>query len=165
MLLSKNLVGGVKMKKILFATLTLGLIYILSIGVFAAPQELDPTYDGTAQIITVTNPVDNITTLNRHIVVTATADEGVIVTLYTYDPDTKKYELYKDAYGNDSWRIGASGLFIKRIPVIDGINYVGVFAEQNGFDQFIKRRVDRNRTLKTIIIDKVEDVMGTINTD
>jgi hypothetical protein len=56
-------------------------------------------------------------------------------------------------------------LFIKRIPITSGINYVGVFAEENGYDQFVKRRVDRNRTLRTIIIDRVEDVMDTINSD
>lgn len=150
------------MKKVLFAIITLGLIYILGTGVFAAPQELDPTYDGTAKIINVTNPDNNITTLKRYVVVTATGDEGVIVTLYTYNPETKMYELYKDANSDDSWRIGASGLFIKRIPVEDGINYIGVFAEQNGYDQFVKRRVDRDRSLKTIIIDKIEDVMNTI---
>lgn len=153
------------MRKILFTVLTLGIICILSTGVFAAPEQLDPTYNGTAQIINVTNPEDNITILKRHIIVTATGNEGVIITLYAYNPNTKKYELYKDANGEDSWRIGASGLFIKRMPTVDGINYVGVFSEQNGFDQFIKRRVDRDKTLKTIIIDKIEDVMGTINTD
>lgn len=152
-------------KHFILSIMAMCLIYILGAGVFAAPQTLEPEYRGTADIIKVTNPNDGITTFKNHTVVSVIGDEGVIVTLYAYDPNIRKFVLYTDKNGENSWFIGPSGLFIKRIPIMQGVNYIGAFAELRGYDHFITRRVDQaDRSIKdgitSILIKSMEDIIG-----
>lgn len=157
-------------KKILLLVLTLGIIYILGLGAAAAPQAIDSSYRGTAKIVHVTNPNDGITTFKNHTVVSVTGDEGVIVTLYVYNPNNKKFVLHTERNGENSWFIGPSGLFVKRLPINPGVNYIGVFAEQRGYDQFITRRVDQaNKSIrdgvKTILIKSMEDIVQSMGSN
>lgn len=157
--------GGEDMlKKSIFLVLMIGSLYIFSIGAFAAPYTLDSSYRGTADIIQVTNPNDGVTTFKNHAVVSVTGNEGVIVTLYLYDPNVGQFVLYTQSDGGNSWFVGPSGLFVKRIPINVGVNYVGVFAELNGYDQFITRRVDRanqsiREELKSLLIQSMDDLV------
>jgi hypothetical protein len=157
------------MKKFILSTIiTISLIYVLGMITFAAPQTLSPEYKGTASdIINVTNPDNGVTTFKNHTVVSVTGDEGVIVTLYTYDPQTTQFVLHTDKNGENSWFVGPSGLFIKRLPINDGINYVGIFAELNGYDQFITRRVDKEDLsikdgIKAIVIKSMDDIVESM---
>lgn len=154
-------------KKLVLIILTLCFVYILGTGVFAAPQAITQGTTGNAQIIDVTNPVDCITTFKNHVVVSVTGNEGVIVTLYTFDPNVNNYVIYTDKLGETSWNVGPSGLFIKRLPIVEGVNYMGVYAEYNDTDQFVSRRVDgASRSLcdglRAILINSVEDIVQTM---
>lgn len=155
-------------KKLIFTALLVSLLYILGCGTLAAPQTLEGTYTGTAQLVTVTNPNNGTTTFKSQAVVSVTGDEGVIVTLYTYNAESGVYELYTDKNGENSWFIGPSGIFVKRVPIYSGVNYIGVFAEQNGYDQFVIRRVDKgskkiSQGIKNILIKSMEEIVQTVN--
>ena len=156
--------GEFMYKKLLLLVLTTGLLYILSVGVFAAPQTINSSYRGNSGIIYVTNPNDGITTFKNHTVVSVIGDEGVIVTLYVYDANAGEFVLYTERNGENSWFVGPSGLFIKRLPIGNGVNYIGVFGESNGVSQFISRRVDRgskaiSEGIKSILIKSIKDVV------
>ena len=154
-------------KKLLFITVVFSFIYILGLGASAAPYSLPSYYRGNASIINVTNPQDFLTTFKDHAVVSVTGNEGVVVTLYTYDPNSAQFIIYTQYNGETSWAVGPSGLFIKRMPINLGVNYIGVYAQLGGYDQFITRRVDRaNQSirdgLKNILINSVDDIVQAI---
>lgn len=154
-------------KKAIIIIMTLCFVYILGAGVFAAPETIDPGYGGNSQVMQVTNPEDYVTTFKNHVVVSVTGSEGVVITLYKYDPNTDKYVVYTDKLGQTSWSIGPTGLFIKRLPIIQGVNYVGIYGQYDVNDQFVSRRVDgASRSLcdglRAILINSVEDIVQTM---
>lgn len=150
----------------------LGIIICIAIMAsaytFAAPQTLDPNYIGTADLITVTNPNNGITTFKNYTLVSVLGEEDVEISLYKYNPTTKRLTLYTEKNGRNTWYVGSSGLFIKRLPISNGVNYIGIFAGWRGYDQLIIRRVDKGSMtigggIKNILIKSMEDIVQTGN--
>lgn len=153
-------------KKIFLMSLSICMLYLLGTVSFAAPSQLSSTYISSIDVIDVTNPEDGVTTFKDNSVVSLIGQENVAISLYLYDPNLAKFVLFHEANGESSWIVGPSGLFIKRIPIDNGVNYIGVFAEYDGNGQFITRRVDRAKLsvknqIKTIFFKSMNDIVKT----
>lgn len=133
-------------KKITIALcLALALTSILSVVAFAAPSQISPDATGnTDSLITIKKPASlTATTSERTYTVTAAGKPGVEVTVYRRSKlDGQFYRVFQNGYFL-SGTIGASGVYVVSIELIDGGNKMLVYAENENERQIIKIDITR----------------------
>ncbi len=139
------------MKKKLIATLclTLALLTLFSLAAFAAPTKISEDYSGnTDSLLTVKKPATlSATTSERTYTVTAAGKPGVEVTVYRKSKlDGQFYRVFQNGYFLSS-TIGASGVYVVSIELLDGGNTMLLYAENENERQIIK--IDITRLSKT----------------
>ena len=103
-----------------------------SIAVFAAPDVLESTATGNStNIIVITNPpTDKSATFDMSYIISGYGRPGADVTMYFHDGAVYR----KSAY---TWKIGASGLFFKKITLAKGKNALICYAESGTANQTV----------------------------
>ena len=103
-----------------------------SVAVFAAPETLNSTTTGnSSNIIVITNPpTDKSATFDMSYIISGYGRPGADVTMYFFDGTVYR----KSAY---TWKIGASGLFFKKITLAKGKNALICFAESGSANQTV----------------------------
>lgn len=132
-----------KLTKVL--CLTLALLSILSAVAFAAPTKLSEDATGNSDsLITIKKPANlTATTSERTYTVTAAGKPGVEVTVYRKSKlDGQFYRVFQNGYFL-SGTIGASGVYVVSIELIDGGNKMLVYAENEDERQIIKIDITR----------------------
>lgn len=100
------------------------------LGSGAAMAAPDTLYAGTSgstnDLIVITNPPsDKAATFDMSYIISGYGQEGATVTIYLYENGVYNKTEY-------SWKIGASGLFFKKITLAKGKNAILCYAETNG---------------------------------
>lgn len=125
--------------------LALALTSLLSVVAFAAPTQISPDATGnTDSLITIKKPASlTATTSERTYTVTAAGKPGVEVTVYRRSKlDGQFYRVFQNGYFL-SGTIGASGVYVVSIELIDGGNKMLVYAENENERQIIKIDITR----------------------
>jgi len=138
-----------KRKICLTLCLVLALSTILSVGALAAPTKVSEGETGNStSLITIKKPASlQATTSERTYTVTAAGRPGVDVTIYRKSKlDGQFYRVFQNGYFL-SGTIGASGVYVVSIELIDGGNKMLVYAENENERQIIK--IDITRLSKT----------------
>ncbi len=130
--------------------LTLALLTVFSLSVFAAPTKIADNYYGgnSDSLLTVKKPATlSATTSERTYTVTAAGKPGVDVTVYRKSKlDGQFYRVFQNGYFLSS-TIGASGVYVVSIELLDGGNTMLLYAENETERQIIK--IDITRLSKT----------------
>lgn len=138
-----------KKKLTIALCLVLALTSILSAATFAAPTRISGNATGNSDsLITIKKPANlTATTSERTYTVTAAGKPGVEVTVYRKSKlDGQFYRVFQNGYFL-SGTIGASGVYVVSIELIDGGNKMLVYAENENERQIIK--IDITRLSKT----------------
>lgn len=137
--------------KVASAVLVLCIISIL--GVFAAPDTVSADATGnTYDLLVVTHPQNQKdSTFDSTYIVSGYGKEGTVVTLYWYDATDGVYKkVYNEtqyvdengatqtAYSEATVTIGASGLFMNSISLVQGTHNILVRAENGENVQVMK---------------------------
>ena len=148
------------MKKKLFTLLclTLALSAFLSVAAFAAPTKIGENYNigNTDALMTVKKPASlKATTSERTYTVTAAGKPGIDVTVYRKSKlDGQFYRVFQNGYFLTS-TVGASGVYVVSIELLDGGNTMLLYAENANERQVIK--IDITRLSKTQL-DKINNL-------
>lgn len=131
------------MKKRIFLLITV-LTLLLAVSVCAAPDVIMPSeaVNSTTGILTVTSPADaSISSYNKSHNISGYAGNGVEVSVYYLNKTVGGYcLLYKDG-APVVFNVGASGMFIKPVTLLQGRNDLLIRAEIYGKVQYSKRTV------------------------
>ncbi len=135
------------LKKKLMMSICLILAVTIFGGVcaFAAPYSLSPwEYGNSNSLIYIKKPATlSATTSERTYTVTAAGRSGVDVTIYRKSNfDGNFYKVYQGGYLL-SGTIGASGVYVVSIELIEGGNKMRVYAESNSERQIIDIDITR----------------------
>ena len=119
------------MKKII-GLLLVAMLCMSSIVCFAAPASLAPaTQSNSNNLIVITNPpTDKSATFDMSYIISGYGRPGADVTMYFFDGTVYR----KSAY---TWKIGASGLFFKKITLAKGKNALICYAESGTANQTV----------------------------
>ncbi|MBE7026009.1 MAG: hypothetical protein E7410_00365 [Ruminococcaceae bacterium] len=144
------------MKKKLLTAICFVLVMTMFAGIcaYAAPYMLSPWYYGNSNsLIYIKKPASlSATTSERTYTVTAAGKSGVDVTIYRKSNyDGNFYKVYQGGYLL-SGTIGASGVYVVSIELVEGGNKMRVYAENNDERQVIN--IDITRLTKSQI-DKI----------
>ncbi len=134
-----------KKKLTIALCLVLALTSILSAAAFAAPTKISENATGNSDsLITIKKPANlTATTSERTYTVTAAGKPGVEVTVYRKSKlDGQFYRVFQNGYFL-SGTIGASGVYVVSIELIDGGNKMLVYAENENERQIIKIDITR----------------------
>lgn len=130
-------------KKRIFLLITV-LIFVFAVSVCAAPDVILPSeaVNNTTGILTVTSPADSsISSYNKSHNISGYAGNGVEVSVYYLNKTVGAYcLLYKDG-APVVFNVGASGMFIKPVTLLQGRNDLLIRAETYGKVQYAKRTV------------------------
>lgn len=124
------------------AFLTVLILLISCVSVFAAPASLSPSsVNSTAWgILTVTNPsTTSISSYDKSHNISGYATSGAEVSIYYLNNGTY-YPLYKDG-APIVFYSGASGMFISPVNLLYGRNDLLIRAELNGNVQYATRTI------------------------
>lgn len=139
-----------KKKLITAVCLTLALLTVFSLAAFAAPTKISENYNSgnSDSLLTVKKPAAlSATTSERTYTVTAAGKPGVEVTVYRKSKlDGQFYRVFQNGYFLNS-TIGASGVYVVSIELLDGGNTMLLYAENENERQVIK--IDITRLSKT----------------
>ena len=141
------------MKTLKILALVLVFCVLGTSSAFAAPATIDAGSVGNvSDLIVITNPpVSKAATFDQSYIISGYGKEGVTVTLYWLDNGTYKKSDY-------SWKIGASGIFFKRVELGKGKNDILCYAESNGSRQHVKLEI-------TYLSTGFNDMMSGIKVD
>ena len=134
-----------KKKLTIALCLVLALTSILSAAAFAAPTKISENATGNSDsLITIKKPANlTATTSERTYTVTAAGKPGVDVTVYRKSKlDGQFYRVFQNGYFL-SGTIGASGVYVVSIELIDGGNKMLVYAANENERQIIKIDITR----------------------
>ncbi len=134
-----------KKKLTIALCLVLALTSVLSAVAFAAPTKISENATGNSDsLITIKKPANlSATTSERTYTVTAAGKPGVEVTVYRKSKlDGQFYRVFQNGYFL-SGTIGASGVYVVSIELIDGGNKMLVYAENEDERQIIKIDITR----------------------
>ena len=146
------------MKKIYIMLLTVMILLLSSVGVFAAPETLDADVAGNSSgLVVVTKPQNQKdSTFNQAYIISGYGKEGTTVTLYWFDSSEGNYKkfynetTYVDENGAtqkmqtaSEVKIGTSGLFMNTISLGQGENVILVRAENGEHVQLMKLSVTK----------------------
>ncbi len=103
-----------------------------SVVAFAAPAVLNSTSTGNSNnIIVITNPpTDKSATFDMSYIISGYGKPGAQVTMYVYDGSVYRRSA-------NTWTIGASGLFFKKITLAKGKNALICYAESGSANQTV----------------------------
>lgn len=135
------------MKKKIMAVVCIVMVMSIfsSVCAFAAPYSLSPWDSGnTNSLIYIKKPAAlSATTSERTYTVTAAGRSGVDVTVYRKSNyDGNFYKVYQGGYML-SGRIGASGVYVVSIELLEGENKMRIYAENNNERQIINIDITR----------------------
>lgn len=135
------------MKKKLMAVvcIVMAMSVFSSVCAFAAPYSLSPWDSGnTNSLIYIKKPAAlSATTSERTYTVTAAGRSGVDVTVYRKSNyDGNFYKVYQGGYML-SGKIGASGVYVVSIELLEGENKMRIYAENNNERQIINIDITR----------------------
>lgn len=146
------------MKKIYITLLTVMILLLSNVGVFAAPETLDADVAGNSSgLVVVTKPQNQKdSTFNQAYIISGYGKEGTTVTLYWFDATEGNYKkfynetTYVDEKGvtqkmqtASEVKIGTSGLFMNTISLGQGENVILVRAENGEHVQLMKLSVTK----------------------
>ncbi len=119
------------MLKKLMVILCIVTILCTSIA-YAAPNTLSSGTTGNSNnLIVITNPpTDKSATFDMSYIISGYGRQGASVTIYFYDNGVYKKSMY-------DWKIGASGLFFKKITLAKGKNAIICYAESGKANQAV----------------------------
>lgn len=130
--------------------LTLALLTILSVAAMAAPTKVPANYNSgnSTSLLSVKKPATlTATTSERTYTVTAAGKPGVDVTVYRKSKlDGQFYRVFQNGYFLSS-TIGASGVYVVSIELLDGGNTMLLYAENENERQVI--RIDITKLSKS----------------
>ncbi len=130
-----------KKKLLVLLCLTLALSTVLSVTALAAPTKIPANYNSSnsSSLLTVKKPASlSATTSERTYTVNAAGKPGVDVTVYRKSKlDGQFYRVFQNGYFLSS-TIGASGVYVVSIELIDGTNTMLLYAE-NEFERQVIR--------------------------
>ena len=130
--------------------LTLALLTILSVAAMAAPTKVPANYNSgnSSSLLSVKKPATlTATTSERTYTVTAAGKPGVDVTVYRKSKlDGQFYRVFQNGYFLSS-TIGASGVYVVSIELLDGGNTMLLYAENENERQVI--RIDITKLSKS----------------
>ncbi|MBQ4159493.1 MAG: hypothetical protein IJD83_01035 [Clostridia bacterium] len=130
--------------------LTLALLTILSVAAMAAPTKVPANYNSgnSSSLLSVKKPATlTATTSERTYTVTAAGKPGVDVTVYRKSKlDGQFYRVFQNGYFLTS-TIGASGVYVVSIELLDGGNTMLLYAENENERQVI--RIDITKLSKS----------------
>ncbi|MBQ8525897.1 MAG: hypothetical protein IJ460_04180 [Clostridia bacterium] len=121
----------------------------------SAEGALPANYSGTASgIISIKNPSTLVSaTTTKSYVISAVAQSGTAVTLYSYNSGTDKYEKMVSESGEIMQStVGASGLYAQSVNLNAGKNNIMVVASNTSGTEVIKMEI----TLNLGFVDKIK---------
>jgi len=121
------------MLKRIVVTFTI-LTVLLSTVALAAPATVSVDDQGTANgLIVITNPdiseSNKVSTTTSDYIISGYGQEGTDVCIYLYNPTDNVYKKIVIDGKSIEWEIGASGLFMQTIALVDGENKILIRAE------------------------------------
>ncbi|MFZ5989347.1 MAG: hypothetical protein ACOYWZ_19810 [Bacillota bacterium] len=92
------------------------------------------TKDTKQFLVTITRPEGDESTFKKSYVICGNSDkEGITVQLLMYNDKTGNFEPFKNTDEEDTWKIGASGFFMKEIELPNnGANRIRIAAYKDG---------------------------------
>lgn len=137
-------------KKFLALIAVFAMILLYSSEVFAAGVDdvvSNKWTKSTSQfIVIITRPDDNESTFRKsYIICGNTRKENIRVKLLILNKNTGTYELFNNSNGENSWDIGASGVFMKEIDLpYEGSNTIRIVA----YDKYASKSLVAGKNLQ-----------------
>ena len=135
------------MIKKLFAScsIMLSIALLVSVVAFASPSVVYPNEEGNSNsLIHLKRPsVPSVTTSERNYTIMAAGRQGVEVTVYSASAyDGNFYRVFQNGHMLED-TIGASGVYVVSIELLDGGNKILINAENENERQIIKIDITR----------------------
>lgn len=150
-----------KLKRIITIILAMIICILPLSSALAAPESFYGNPGSSSYgLMTIKNPEAVVSsTANKICVVSAVANPGTTITLYSYSSATGKYhKMYSNGYALES-TVGAAGLFAQNISLKTGTNSILVYATYGGQYQTVKLDIT---LLKSSVVDNGRNILQTI---